>query len=246
MPPNFKYFYALCLLTCLGICQLYSQENQDTDPNKLPPLPLPREKDAVCRCVTTFPLEKNKFFYIKIGESFHIAPLRDEGISIDIPIIGPRKLTLYQLEVSEEGNETYIPAVEVPLEGVGKRFLIVLNKQKDKSISGLAYNLNTNNFPSSNIYVFNQTPTLLGLQINEAMSVVRPYKDFTYKFPNSNRNSYTSARIIMKYNGENKVMASKRLRLVPGRRIILVCFPSRERVSLGATPLRMITYQDKP
>jgi len=240
-----KFLYALFLTSCLGINSLLGQAEKEIDHNKLPPLPLAGVDDAICRCVTTFTPSKAETFYLKIGKNFHVAPLIGEGISTDLPIKGVRKFSLYK-KVIKEGEETHIPVVEAPLEGAGKSFLVILDQKKNKSIQAQVHNLSTTQFPANQIHFFNRSPAALGLQINTSKAVVAPFKSYNYPFENTNRNTYTSAKMVMRYKGETRVMASKRLRLVPGRRIFLICFPSAARVSLGATPLRVISHQDMP
>lgn len=241
-----QFFYILFLVTILGSSSLFAQAAEKINPDELPALPLPEGNDAVCRCVTTFMPDKNKFYYLKIGSAYHVAPLNGENISIDLPVRGERKFVLFEKTTTEDGSEAYLPAVTVPLEGTGKRFLVVLRKPKGKPITGIAHNLSTASFPASQIYLLNESSATLGLQINTSKATVQPFKKFNYNFRNTDRNTYTSAKIVMRYQGENKIMASKRLRLVPGRRIILVCFASQSRVALGSTPLRMVSYQDMP
>lgn len=168
-------------------------------------------------------------------------------MSLPFPVRESTTFTLYKKTPEGKDAPPYVPVVQQALQGGGKKFLVILSRKDDKSpIKGKAYNISKTQRPANNIYLFNESPVAIGIQVNKTQGVVKPFKKYKYAYPNASRNTYTSANIIMRYKGEKRIMASKRLRLIPNRRIILVCFLSKSRANLGATPLRMITYQDMP
>lgn len=242
-------------LSCLTISTLSAQgpdNNAPIDPAHIPGLPAAKEGDIMCRCISTFLLKKGEVFYFKIGKSFHMVDLVGEGFSQPFPVRGSTAFRLYKktpadIKPADKDRPPYVPVIQQALKGDGNNFIIVLSRKDAKSpLKSKAFNINKTRFPANNIYLFNESPVALGLQVNTSQGVVQAYKHFNYSYSNTTRDTYTSAKIIMRYKGEKKIMASKRLRLVPGRRMILVCFPSKSRAKLGATPLRMVTYQDKP
>ncbi|MBK1831724.1 hypothetical protein JIN77_13390 [Verrucomicrobiaceae bacterium R5-34] len=233
---------ALCFASSAAIAQ-----DKITDPNQLPPLPTPQAEDLVCKCVTTFQLKKDDVFFLKVGENYYQIELYGETVSQPLPVRGARTFTLYKQVTDEEGKVTYKPAVQQALSGTGKSHLVILKRKDAKSpITSAGLNLSSSSMPANNIYFYNESTAPLGLQVNTTKTVVQPFSKFTYPFVNTTRNTYTSAKVIMRYKGENKIMSSKRLRLVPGRRIILIAFPSVARAKLGSTPLRMLAIQDMP
>lgn len=241
--------------SCLTLTTLTAQESGDDgpiDPLELPGLPAAEEGDIECRCVSTFQPGKNDVYYFKIDGIYHQVSLVGEAISPPFPVRGSTTFTLYKKnpaakDSSEKEQPLYIPAVQQVLKGGGNEFIIVLSRKDGKSpLKSRSINISKANCPADNVHLYNESPVALGLQINESEATVQAFKNFRYNFSNTTRDTYTSAKIVMRYQGEKKIMASKRLRLVPGRRMILICFPSKSRVALGATPLHLVTYQDKP
>ncbi len=238
------------LITCLSLPQLSAQDQgqqKPVNPSELYDLPPTKKGDLLCRCVSTFLPKKNETFYFKMDDTYHEVALAGEGISIQFPVRGSTTFTLYSKSISEEDEIVYSPIVEQALKGSGENYLIILSRPPKKtSLQAKTYNINTNNYPANSIYLFNETPATLGLQVNKTRAVVKPFKAYTHSYQNAGRNTYTSAKIVMNYQGEGKIMSSKRLRLIPGRRIIMICFPSKTRTKMGSTPLGVVTLQDKP
>lgn len=198
------------------------------------------------RFVTSFTPGNDEIFYLKDGQDYTEMLLAAENISRPIPLPGSRLLILYQKTLNEEGLEVYVPVIEKILKGSGMTYLILLNRTKDSAYHARVYGLTQRDFPIDQISIINGTPATLGLSVNEAAIVVKANETQHYDLTEADRHTYTSAKVLMRYKGKSKVMASKRLRLIPGRRVILICIPSRGRAEMGATPLRMITYQDMP
>ncbi|MFK7849444.1 MAG: hypothetical protein AB8D78_00575 [Akkermansiaceae bacterium] len=171
-----------------------------------------------------------------------------EGMSMPFPVRNSTTFILYKhVPNGEEGSPQYLPVVEQPLKGGGKKFLIVLSRKNETSaMKSKSINISKAQRPANKIYVLNESSVPIGLQVDETKAVIKANKQYQYEFPNASRNAYTSANIIVRYKGEMRVMASKRLRLIPKRRIFLICFLSKARANLGATPLRMVSYQDMP
>lgn len=245
----------LLFLSCLTLTMLSAQEPDDEMPidhSEIPGLPPAEEEDLLCRCVTTFLPEKNDIYYFKIGKDYHQVELIGEGITTPFPVRGTKTFSLYKKAPADKdaaGKDLppYLPIVQQALEGGGKDFIVVLGRKDNKSpLKSRLINISKANCPADSIHLYNESPATLGMQIEEEKATLEPYKNFRYSFSGSTRDSYTTAKIVMRYKGENKIMASRRLRLVPGRRMILICFPSENRAKIGSTPLRMITYQDKP
>ncbi|MGJ8643712.1 MAG: hypothetical protein ACSHX9_09915 [Luteolibacter sp.] len=205
------------------------------------------EGDTLCRVVCTFQTKPGETYYLKLKDKYQEIFLAGESLSQAIPVRGARKFSLYRKAEDEEESETgYMPILEQALEGVGSNYLLILGRSKEGVIQSKAINLNSSIYPADHIYVINHTSATLGAQINTTQAVIDPFKEIRYGYRDAGRDTYTSAKIVMQYEGETKIMASKRLRLVPGRRMILICFPSEERVAMDATPLRMVLMQDKP
>ncbi|MCP5537059.1 MAG: hypothetical protein H7A51_12640 [Akkermansiaceae bacterium] len=238
------------LIACLSLPLLSSQSQGQAapdDPATLPGLPPAKDGDLLCRCISTFLPGKNEIFYFKMDNTYHKVALTGEGISLPFPVRGTSTFTLYTKTVSEEDKVVYTPVVEQALKGSGGKYIVIISRPKDKTtLKAKTFNINTANYPANHVYLFNESPVSLGLQVNDTKAVVKPFETYKYSYQNAGRDTYTSAKIVMGYKGESKVMASKRLRLVPGRRMILVCFPSKTRTQMGATPLGMVLYQDKP
>lgn len=237
-------------VTCLSLPSLSAQDqgqNGPVDPSRLPDLPPAKEGDLLCRCISTFLPKKGEIFYFKMENTYHKVALTGEGISMPFPVRGTTTFILYSKSISEEDKIVYTPVVEQALKGLGGNYLIILSRPKNKkSMQAKTFNINTSNYPANNIHLFNETPAVLGLQVNKSRAVVKPFEAYTHSYNNAGRNTYTSAKIMMNYTGEGKIMSSKRLRLIPGRRIMMVCFPSKTRTKMGATPLGVVTLQDKP
>lgn len=228
---------------CLSVPSLLGQPPA----NKLPLLPEAKPEDILCKCVTTFQIKKEDVFFFKVGEKYFEVALAGEAISQTFPVRGSTTFALYKEVTDDEDKTTYIPVVQQALTGLGKSHLITLKRKDDNSpITSTSQSLSTSELPANSIHFFNNSPAPLGVQINTTKTVVKPYTKYTYPFKNTTRDTYTSAKVVMRYKGENKIMSSKRLRLVPGRRVILVAFPSRTRAKLGSTPLRMLVLQDAP
>lgn len=241
----FKQSITALLFTLLLLPQVSAQDPERiADLYELPP---PEEGDLLCRCISTFSPEESETFYFKIGKKYHEVALVGEGISMPFPVRGSSTFILYSKALTEEGKVAYIPIVEQALKGDGKNHIIILSRQENQtSLNAKAYNINTKNYPANSAYIFNETGLRLGVRVDDTNAVVEPYDSHTHKFKNVSRDTYTSAKIAIAYKGEAKIMASKRLRLIPGRRVMMICFPSRDRVEMGATPLRVITLQDMP
>ncbi|MGJ8650217.1 MAG: hypothetical protein ACSHX4_07650 [Opitutaceae bacterium] len=240
-----KQNFIVLFITCLSLIQISAQDQERQD--ELYDLPPAQEGDLLCRCVSTFLPQEAETFYFKIGGKYHEVALAGEGISMTFPVRKTNIFTLYSKGVSDEGNVIYIPVVEQVLNGAGLDHLIILGRTANsKTLQSAAYNLHTDNFPANALHLFNQTPLSLGVQVDKVNSWVEPLSLYTHKFKNVDRNTYTSAKIAIAYKGEAKIMSSKRLRLLPGRRVIMICFPSKARADMGATPLRVLTLEDMP
>ncbi|MEN8663043.1 MAG: hypothetical protein ABF330_11190 [Lentimonas sp.] len=191
--------------------------------------------------------KKNETFYFKIDDDYREVALVGEGISMAFPVRGTNTFTLYSKGLSDEGEVIYIPVVQQLLEGAGGNYLTILSRPKDsQSLQAKTYNLNADKYPVNSLHLFNESGISLGVQVDKVNAVVKPFESHTHKFKDVSRDTYTSAKIAIAYKGEAKIMSSKRLRLLPGRRVIMVCFPSINRAKMGATPLRVITLQDMP
>lgn len=241
----------LALIICsISVSVVSAQDNKPTkilNPSQLPDLPPAKKGDLICRCITTFLPNKTDIFYLKIDKKFHQILLDGESISMPMPVRGTTTFTLYAEAVSEEDKVSYVPVVTQPLKGAGNDHLIILSRPNKKTaIKSKSYNISTSNYPVDSIHLFNETPAPLGLQVNSSKATVKPHQTHTYTYRNAGRDTYTSAKVLMAYKGEPKMMSSKRLRLIPGRRTIMVCFPSKKRLKLGATGLGVITIRDMP
>lgn len=233
------------LIALLSLSQLSAQDHERL--SELYDFPPAQEGDLLCRCISTFLTKANETFYFKVDGTYHEVALSGESISMPFPVRGQSTFTLYSKIINEEGKTVYLPVVEQVLNGSGTNFLIILSRSNDSAImAGKTYNLNTDNYPANGIYMFNETPLSLGVQVEKVNAVIKPFESYTYDFKDVGRNTYTSAKIAIAYKGKAKIMASKRLRLVPGRRVIMVCFPSQSRAEMGSTPMRVITLQDMP
>lgn len=233
------------LLLCLLLPNLSAQSKEEME--DLYNLPPAEDGDLLCRCISTFLPTKEDNFYFKIDDTYHEVALVGEGISMTFPVRDTSAFTLYSKILSEEGKLIYVPIVQQALEGSGNNFIIILSRPQNSSdIQSDSYNINAEKFPVNNLYLFNQTNLRLGVRVDETNAIVDPYDSHTHEFQDVSRDTYTSAKIAIAYKGEAKIMASKRLRLVPGRRVMMFCFPSKTRAEMGATPLRVITLQDMP
>ena len=183
--------------------------------------------------------------YKRLAE-YYAAPLQGEGISQAIPIRGTKKFSLYKKTKNEEGEEIFKPTLEATLTGAAKEYLIVLSRKKNQPIKAIVHSLALSNLSANKVHLFNYSPVDLGIDVEDEQYVVKQNKRMSHGFKVGDRNKYTSAKVVMRYKDEIKVMASKRLRLIPGRRIIFICFDSAKRTKLGSTPLGMVTIQDKP
>lgn len=241
----FKQNLITSVIACLSFLQIFAQDQEHL--SDLYDFPPSQEGDLLCRCISTFLPQKGETFYFKIDDTYHEVALVGEGISMPFPVRGTSIFTLYSKSFSEEGELIYIPVIEEALEGAGRDYLIILSRSQNQiSLDAKAYNINTGNYPANSLHLLNQTELSLGVQVDKINAVVKPFTLHTHKFKSVSRDTYTSAKIAIAYKGEAKIMSSKRLRLVPGRRVIMVCFPSRTRAEMGATPLRVITLQDMP
>ncbi|MGJ8652436.1 MAG: hypothetical protein ACSHX8_04120 [Opitutaceae bacterium] len=241
----FKQNIIALLFACLLLPQISAQSAEEL--NNLHDLPPAEEGDLLCRCISTFLPKKDETYYFKLDNTYHEVALVGEGISMPFPVRKSNTFTLYSQGLSEEGAIIYIPVVQQTLDGSGGNYLIILSRQDNgTSLSAKTYNINTQKFPADSLHLLNQTEIRLGAQVDKVNAVVEPFDVYTHKFKDVSRDTYTSAKIAISYKGEAKVMSSKRLRLVPGRRFIMVCFPSKARAAMGATPLRVITLQDMP
>lgn len=240
-----KQNFIVLFITCLSLLQISAQDKERQD--DLYSLPPAQEGDLLCRCVSTFLPQKSETFYFKIDGTYREVALTGEGISMTFPVRKTNIFTLYSKGVSEEGDVAYIPVVQQVLDGPGVNHLIILSRPTNsKALESVAYSLHTDNYPANSLHLLNQTPLSLGVQIDKVNSWVKPLEFYTHKFENVDRNTYTSAKIAIAYKGEAKIMSSKRLRLLPGRRVIMICFPSKARADMGSTPLRVLTLQDMP
>jgi len=239
-------YYTLTLLAASMLLPRISAQSQE-DLERLYDLPLAKDGDLLCRCISTFLPKKDETFFFKFEDEYHEVALVGEGISNIFPVRKDNTFTLYTRTYSEEGELIYLPVVEESLEGNGKDYIIVLNRlEGTTSIQAKTYNINTEDYSPNSLHLFNETGLKLGARVDDTNAVVAPFESHTHKFNNVSRNTYTSAKIAIAYKGEAKIMASKRLRLVPGRRFMMFCFPSRTRAEAGATPLKVITLQDMP
>lgn len=241
----FKQNLIVLFITCLALPSVYAQpQEHQSDLYDLPPA---QEGDLLCRCISTFQVNKEETYYFKVEDTYHEVALVGEGISMAFPVRGTSTFTLYSKGVSAEGETIYTPVVEEALTGTGGNYLIVLSRSKsESSLEAKTYNINTTSYPANSLHLFNESAISLGVQVNKTNAVVKPFESHTHKFPNTGRDTYTSAKIAIAYKGEVKIMSSKRLRVIPGRRVIMVCFPSVARANMGSTPLRVITLQDIP
>ncbi|MDP4611944.1 MAG: hypothetical protein NWT02_12210 [Opitutales bacterium] len=240
-----KQNFIVLFITCLSLLQISAQDQARQD--DLYSLPPAQEGDLLCRCVSTFQLQKSETFYFKLDGTYHEVALTSEGISMTFPVRKTNIFTLYSKGLSEEGKVVYIPVVEQMLDGPGVDHLVILSRTPNsKTMVSTAHNLHTDIYPANALHLFNQTPLSLGVQVDNVNALVKPLELYTHKFKNVDRNAYTSAKIAIAYKGEAKIMSSKRLRLLPGRRVIMICFPSKARSDMGATPLRVLTLQDMP
>lgn len=241
----FKQNLIVLIIACLALPQISAlAQEQQSDLYDLPPA---QEGDLMCRCISTFLPNQKETYYFKIDDTYHEVALIGEGVSIPFPVRGSTTFTLYSKGVNEEGVEVYIPVVEQALEGVGGNYLIMLSRSNNNAaLQAKTYNISRDSYPANSFYLFNESAISLAVQVNKINAMVEPFASHEHHFKDVGRDTYTSAKIAIAYKGEVKVMASKRLRIIPGRRVIMVCFPSRSRAKMGATPLRVITLQDMP
>jgi len=153
---------------------------------------------------------------------------------------------LVKEENSDETKETYQPVLNSQLIGSEKNYMLILFKDKKGTLSSRTQNLSRTKLPANKVHLFNYTHLNLGVEIGDDKYIAKKQQLITHNCKTVGRNNYASAKVITRHNGENQTMASKRLRLIPGRRVIFVCLVSPERAKLGSTPLNMITIQDKP
>lgn len=220
---------------------------QDEDKEQLKDLPTAKKGDRICRCISAFIPQKDEVFYFKMDGDYHEVNLPSESISVDFPVRGTLVFSLYKKTTDEENEIVYTPVLEAKLEGAGTQFIVVARRAKDElKLLAKSYNISKTNFAANGIYLFNESPVSLGISVQETKAVVKPYEQYSYPFKNIGRNTYTSAKVVMRYNEETKIMGSKRLRLIPGRRVLMFCYPSKTRAKMGATPLRVFTLQDMP
>lgn len=234
-----------CSLSLPALSQVDDAPPADPEEER-PALPGIIEGDILCRCVCTFQTKPGETYFLKLKDDYQEIFLAGESLSQAIPVRGSRKFSLYKKSEDEESETGYVPVLEQALEGVGSNYLLILGRTEEGEFKSKAINLSSSAYPADQIYIINHTPATLGAQVNTTQAVIKPYTEYRYGYRDAGRDTYTSAKIVMQYKGETKIMASKRLRLVPGRRMILVCFPSEERAAMDATPLRMVLMQDKP
>ncbi|MDP4625542.1 MAG: hypothetical protein NWT08_10450 [Akkermansiaceae bacterium] len=250
LTARFGKIPSLALFCLFAFVPLPAMAQDDTPPpvdeEERPEVPRVEEGDLRCRYVSTFKPDPKKPFFLKVDGAYQEFPVIGESLSQDFPIGASRMFELFNLIENEEGEEEYVQVVKQALTGAGDNFLILLRKKEGGAIASKALNLNSSNYPADHIFILNETPATLGAQIDTSQLIVKPLSEVRYGYRNAGRDSYTSAKIVMQYKGETKIMASKRLRLIPGRRAIFICFPSEERTSMGATPLRMVALQDMP
>lgn len=245
-----KYIFPLLsaiALTCISATPTLAQNNdQQDDISRLEGLPSAEEGDIICKAICTFSPKPGEIYYVKIDSKYYAAPLVGEGVTQDIPVRGGRKFILYKIITNEEGEEAHVPAIEVILTGTGSKFLVILSQKTDKPMTSRVFNLSSSSLGANRVHLFNFSPVALGIQVEEDKYVAQINERISHSFKTAGRNSYTSAKVVMRYQGENKIMGSKRIRLIPGRRVIFVCFASKKRAKLGSTPLGMVTIQDMP
>lgn len=238
-----KQNFIVLFISCLSLLQISAQDQSRQ--NDLYDLPPAEEGDLLCRCVSTFQLQKSETFFYKLDGTYHEVALTSEGISMTFPVRKTNIFTLYSKGVSEEGNVIYVPVIEQVLDGPGINHLLILSRPANsKALDTVAYNLHTDNYSANALHLLNRTPLSLAVQVDKVNSWVKPLEFYTHEFKSVDRNAYTSAKIAITYKGEAKIMASKRLRLLPGRRVIMICFPSKTLADMGATPMRVVTIQD--
>lgn len=230
-------FSAVCITTAAA---------QENDFSKLEGLPPFIKGDISCKAVCTFTPTAGEFYYVKVGSKYYVTPLIAEGLSQAIPVRGSRTFILYRKTENEEGKEIHTPVLTTTLGGSGKEYLIIISKLEGKPITSKVINISASSLPANNVHLFNYSPVALGIQVEKDNYVAQTNKYISHNFKAAGRNSYTSAKVLMRYQGENKIMGSKRLRLIPGRRVIFICFASAKRAKMGSTPLGMVTIQDMP
>lgn len=241
----FKQYFIVLLIVCLSLPQISAQDEEYlSDLYDLPPA---QDGDLLCRCISTFLPKEKETFYYKIDGNYHEVALTGEGISMAFPVRGNSVFTLYSKIITEQGKPAYVPVVNQALDGVGANFLIILSRAAGSvAMEAKTHNLSADNYPANNIYLFNETPLSLGVKVDKDTSVIRPFESYTYEFNDLEGDRYASAKIAIAYNGKAKIMASKRMRLIPGRRVMMICFPSEARAEMGVTPMRVVTLQDMP
>ena len=236
-------FLTASTILALSANTLSAQKSDFTRLEGLPPL---EEGDLTCRVISTYKPTNDKLYYVSIGSKFYVAPIISETLSQAIPIRGKRIFTLYQKIENEEGEEIQTPVVTAELKGSGSNFLVILSKNQEEPISSKVVDLAPSKLAANKVHLINLSPVALGMQVEDTQHIAQLGQRVSHNFKTAARNSYTSAQVIMRYQGENKIMGSKRLRLIPGRRVIIVCFASAKRAKMGATPLGMVTIQDIP
>ena len=219
---------------------------QEYDFTKLEDLPSFKEGDISCRAICTFTPAAGELYYVKIGSKYYVTPLIGEDLAQPFPVRGSRTLTLYKKSENEAGEEIYIPTLTNTLKGSGKEYLIILSKFENKPMTSRVISLSKTSLPANNVHLFNYSPVALGIQVEKDQYVAQINERISHNFKAPGRSSYTSAKVLMRYEGENKIMGGKRLRLLPGRRIIFVCFASASRAKMGSTPLGIVTIKDMP
>lgn len=240
-----KQYLTTVIIACISLTQVFAQDQQRlADLYDFPPA---QEGDLLCRCVSTFLPKNNETFYFYIDDAYREVALVGEGISMAFPVRGTNTFTLYSKSLSKEGKPIYTPVVQQVLNGSGGNYLIILSRPKNTtSLEAKTYNINTDKYPADSLYLFNESPVSLGVQVDKVNAVVKPFESHVHDFKDMSGDKYTSAKIAIAYKGEAKIMSSKRLRIIPGRRVMMICFPSINRAKMGATPLRVITLQDMP
>ncbi|MGJ8657034.1 MAG: hypothetical protein ACSHX6_11345 [Akkermansiaceae bacterium] len=230
-------------LTYFSITPVFAQAE---DIGRMETLPSFKEGDLTCKVICTFSPNADELYYVKIDSKYYATPLKDEGISPAIPVRGGRSFNLYKKTINEEGTEIHVPVIEAALTGSGSDYLVILSQLENKPMTSRVYGLGAISLGANQVHLFNFSPVALGIQVEEDKYVAQVNERISHNFKAAGRNSYTSATVVMRYQGENKIMGSKRIRLIPGRRVIFVCFASTKRAKMGSTPLGMVTIQDMP
>ena len=196
--------------------------------------------DVEFRILTASKIEEDLF--IRHDSEYKRLQPKAAGISQRHYYDGPPPLILFRKGLDEEGKEAHLPCGEISLPSNTKHVILALKKKDNSYYSGNAIDISVKKQPLRSVRFINYTPANLVVLLHDQRESLNPQGEVMTKF-SSDKKQYFNFRIGAKYEGEAKLLYSKRYPFRGDMRRLLIGYVSTEKEH-AKNPFRVLEYRD--